>query len=313
MDTCFVIQPFDGGTFDKRFRDVFDHAIKEAGLEPYRVDEDAAASIPVAAIEQRIRPAAVCFAEITKDNPNVWLELGFALANGKEVVMVCEKNTRVRFPFDVQHRAIITYETDAPSDFTKLKENISKRLRAVLTKARDVAVLAATPLKESEGLRPHEIVCLALIMEGSDTPGHWLMQSRIAKDMERAGYTPLAATLALRGLREKGYVATQNAGADDGELDLVYRTSPAGEGWLLANQEKLQLRIQGPASADDLYRRWLGDKIVELNVLIASGKGNSIQVETDELEFANRAAAEGRLAMPMRATITLPEMVNRDA
>ena len=40
MPTCFVIQPFDGGKFDKRFNDTFCPAIKEAGLEPYRVDKD---------------------------------------------------------------------------------------------------------------------------------------------------------------------------------------------------------------------------------------------------------------------------------
>ena len=36
MSRCFVIQPFDGGAFDKRFDDVFVPAIKDAGFEPYR-------------------------------------------------------------------------------------------------------------------------------------------------------------------------------------------------------------------------------------------------------------------------------------
>ncbi len=36
MDTCFVIQPFDRDKFDKRFDDVFEPAIRSAGLEPYR-------------------------------------------------------------------------------------------------------------------------------------------------------------------------------------------------------------------------------------------------------------------------------------
>ena len=37
MSICFVIQPFDGGTFDKRYEDIIAPAIKEAGLESYRV------------------------------------------------------------------------------------------------------------------------------------------------------------------------------------------------------------------------------------------------------------------------------------
>ncbi len=41
MPTCFVIQPFDkGGPYDKRYRGVLVPAITDAGLEPYRVDED---------------------------------------------------------------------------------------------------------------------------------------------------------------------------------------------------------------------------------------------------------------------------------
>jgi len=34
------MQPFDGGDFDSRYEDVIAAAIREAGLEPYRVDRD---------------------------------------------------------------------------------------------------------------------------------------------------------------------------------------------------------------------------------------------------------------------------------
>lgn len=34
MDKCFVMQPFDGGIFDKRHEDTFAHTIRDAGLEP---------------------------------------------------------------------------------------------------------------------------------------------------------------------------------------------------------------------------------------------------------------------------------------
>ena len=71
MAICFVIQPFDDGKFDKRFVDIFAPAIKAAGLEPYRVDQDPAVEIPIDAIEDRIKAASVCLAEITTDNPNV--------------------------------------------------------------------------------------------------------------------------------------------------------------------------------------------------------------------------------------------------
>ena len=40
MKNCFVIQPFDGGKFDKRFKDVYKPALENAGITPYLVDED---------------------------------------------------------------------------------------------------------------------------------------------------------------------------------------------------------------------------------------------------------------------------------
>jgi hypothetical protein len=71
MATCFVIQPFDAGKFDKRFEDVYKTAIEAANLEPYRVDNDPSVRVPIDAIEDGIGRAAICLAEITTDNPNV--------------------------------------------------------------------------------------------------------------------------------------------------------------------------------------------------------------------------------------------------
>jgi hypothetical protein len=59
MAFCFVIQPFDGGKFDKRFDDVFKPAIEAAGLSAYRVDRDPTVEVPIEAIEDGIREAAV--------------------------------------------------------------------------------------------------------------------------------------------------------------------------------------------------------------------------------------------------------------
>ena len=72
--TCFVIQPFDGSKYDKRFEDIYRPAIEAAGLEAYRTDGDPAVEVPIDAIEEGIRDAALCLADITPDNPNMWYE-----------------------------------------------------------------------------------------------------------------------------------------------------------------------------------------------------------------------------------------------
>ncbi|MFZ3591327.1 hypothetical protein ACOI1C_19380, partial [Bacillus sp. DJP31] len=104
-DYCFVMQPFDKGRFDKRYEEVFAPAIRSCDLEPYRVDRDPGVVIPIDDIEKGIRNSRICLAEITLDNPNVWFELGYAIACGKDVILVCstERNRNNPFPFDVRH------------------------------------------------------------------------------------------------------------------------------------------------------------------------------------------------------------------
>src|SRR5262245_43027403 len=132
MEKCFVIQPFDGGVFDKRYEDVFAPAISEAGLDAYRVDQDPNVAVPIEDIENGIREARVCLADITLDNPNVWFELGFAFSAGKNVVLVCSSERTTKFPFDVQHRSIIRYTSESPRDFETLKKSITTKIKAFM-------------------------------------------------------------------------------------------------------------------------------------------------------------------------------------
>jgi nucleoside 2-deoxyribosyltransferase len=53
------------------------------------VDQDPTADILIDDIETGIRESDICLADRTADNPNIWYEVGFALANGKPVVMIC--------------------------------------------------------------------------------------------------------------------------------------------------------------------------------------------------------------------------------
>jgi hypothetical protein len=130
----FVMQPFDHARYDSLYEQVFDPAIRAAHLKPYRVDNDPGASIPIETIEAEIAKSLACFGEISEDNPNVWFELGFALAREKPLCLVCS-DTRTKFPFDVQHRKIITYPKQSlPKDYEELKQAITTRLDAVSRK-----------------------------------------------------------------------------------------------------------------------------------------------------------------------------------
>ena len=146
------MQPFDGGTFDKRYEDVYAPAIQDADLEPYRVDRDPSVSIPIDDIESGIRNSEICLADITKDNPNVWFELGFAIAVPREVVLVCSDERNTRFPFDVQHRNILRYKTESKSDFDKLRSEIAERIQGLLEKERTIGLISnLPPVADAEG------------------------------------------------------------------------------------------------------------------------------------------------------------------
>jgi hypothetical protein len=133
MPRCFVIQPFDsGGPYDKRFDDVLSPAIECAGLDPYRVDRDPSVVVPIDEIETGIRNADICLADISTDNPNIWYEVGFAMASKKNVLLICARNRSTPYPFDVQHRNIIRYASDSPRDFEKLKKQIEECLKSQL-------------------------------------------------------------------------------------------------------------------------------------------------------------------------------------
>ena len=63
--------------------------------------KDPSVSVPIDDIELGIENSEVCLAEISTDNPNVWYELGYAIASKREVFLLCSKNERkTHFPFD---------------------------------------------------------------------------------------------------------------------------------------------------------------------------------------------------------------------
>ena len=256
MNKCFVIQPFDNGKFDKRYVDIFEPAIKKAEFEPYRIDYDLSVRIPIDDIEKGISESVICFAEITQDNPNVWYELGFAFACNKDVIMVCSDERLDKFPFDIQHRHIITYKTSSTSDFNNLEDTITRKIRAFQQKTKTVKLLSETPVVEKEGLKSHEIALLILIMENQLSSEDSTSVFGLKHEMNKSGYTDIATSVGIRSLSKNGMIETFKT-ADDFSNNQEYiacRLKEKGENWILSNQEQLQFRQSKnkPAPVDEL-------------------------------------------------------------
>lgn len=242
MDKCFVIQPFDNGKYDKRYNDVFAPAISKAGLEPYRVDKDHGVKIPIVEIEKGIAESSICFAEISNDNPNVWYELGYAFACGKDVVMVCSEERQGKFPFDIQHRLIITYKTDSQSDFEKLKDSVVAKIEALMSVSKTVTKLSTTPVIETEGLKSHEIALLILIMENQLTKEDSTPVYLLKREMNKSGYTDVATSVGVRTLERNGMLESFRTNDFNGEDYIACRLTDKGVNWVISNQDLLKFR-----------------------------------------------------------------------
>ena len=242
MPTCFVMQPFDGATFDQRYEEVYAPAIKDAGLEPYRVDRNPKVSIPIQDIESGIRQAQICLAEITLDNPNVWFELGYAIACGKEVVLICADARTTKFPFDVQHRTIIKYSTGTPSDFHRLRSAITTKIQAYVEKS--VALQSVSEISQlasdQGGFSQHELIAIAAVAQNIEHEDDHTSTWQIKRDMEASGFTPVAATIALKLLTQRNYLSSSTYDGHD-EPYYGYKLTRTGWDWVLTNQDKFAL------------------------------------------------------------------------
>ena len=257
---CFVIQPIDTAN-TKRFEDVFEPAIKEAGLDSaYRVDLDPGATVLIDEIEARIRESDAVLADISTDNPNVWFELGYALAAGKVVIMVCQV-ARDRFPFDIQHRHVIKYNLESPRDFVDLKNEIAARLKGQLERRAVMQDAVTRPVAaEQAGLDAQQLAALVTIAERLDMK-EGLSAYQVRQKMLNVGFTDIAARIAIRGLERMGFVETF-MDSDRSEEFPAFRVTEGGLAWLEQNQDKLALRYLAPAPSQATTRA--GDDLSEL-------------------------------------------------
>ena len=250
---CFIIQPFDSGEFGKRYNEIYKPAIEQAGLEPYRVDQDPNVDVPITAIEEGIAKSAICLADITTDNPNVWYELGFAFAVDRPVILICSDSRREKFPFDIQHRAIIQYGSESRSDFDRLGKQILERAKALLSKAILLRQAAETDRSfPTKGLSQQELIVLAVLAGETALPGTTVSMWNLARAVERAGLTPLAFGVAIRNLMKQEFVSTSMESDPNNYEDyMVAQIATSGWEWITENQQYfISHQTEAPSNSD---------------------------------------------------------------
>jgi hypothetical protein len=235
------------GKVRQAFRGCISTCLEAAGLEAYRVDKDPSVAVPIDSIEEGIRQASVCLADITADNPNVWYELGYAFASGRPVVMVCsEERTGKKYPFDIQHRSLIPYLADSPSDFDRLRDSLEVRIKALLMMGETLQKLSeADPVAPVEGLTQAEILVLAVVAGSSFLPSNPVAVYGAKRDAERAGVTNMGFNIGVRRLTAKKFVEIGNFQDEENGQDYDgMKITESGWAWI----EKKRIAICAPSS-----------------------------------------------------------------
>lgn len=126
MDTkprlfAFVLMPLS-----KDFDDVYQLGIKatckDVGLYCERVDEQIFQETILERIYNQIYKADLIIADMTGKNPNVFYEVGYAHALGKNVILLTKNSEDI--PFDLKHYPHIIYN----DKIVMLKDELQKRL-----------------------------------------------------------------------------------------------------------------------------------------------------------------------------------------
>ncbi len=127
--TCVVIAPLDAGA--ARVRDTLARTVRELGLQVRDVADLPAGQSIVAGVTAWIDEADLIVADVSRRNPNVYYEIGYAHALGKPTIHVLEESGDSGVPSALAGNLFIVYSRDnLTSLHTGLKKAVLRFLRS---------------------------------------------------------------------------------------------------------------------------------------------------------------------------------------
>ena len=124
--------------FSSPYNEVYSHIIKEVcdrdefQIEAFRGDEIYGPGIIIKDVTDQIAKSQVVIADISPDNPNVYFEVGYALALGKPIILLAQRRKPSEpLPFDLSAFRVLFYE-DTIGGKPKLEEGLANHLREIL-------------------------------------------------------------------------------------------------------------------------------------------------------------------------------------
>lgn len=248
MDKCFVIQRFDsGGEYDKRYDEIFLPAIQKAGLDPYRVDRDPSSVIPIEDIVSKIRSASMILADISLDNPNIWFEVGLAVAYQKKIVLVCSDKRVGKYPFDIQQRSIINYDTKSRSSFDCLEQAITRKMIELMKTKQDITIPETEQgIASTCSLSDDCLVLLGIIGNAISGFDQSIQTETVFENMRHVGINQLGTNLAMEDLKEQSFIKlyfSYSQEYEDDEGTEFLSLTDEGKKWIMSNRSRFNTSV----------------------------------------------------------------------
>jgi hypothetical protein len=127
-----------GGQYDDLYKDVVKGVCDAYDVSARRADDAVGPGIVIADIISEIAAAQLIIADISPANPNVYFEVGYALALKKPTILLAKKGTPL--PFDVAGFRVLFYE-DSIGGKGKLEEGLRRHVSAILQLETSTATL----------------------------------------------------------------------------------------------------------------------------------------------------------------------------
>lgn len=155
----------------------------------------------------------------------------------------CTDERNGKFPFDIQHRSVLTYKAGSKSDFENLEQKLVERINAYLGKAKIVEMIDKAPIKDLDGLSSHEIAILIILMSHQLVPDDDMSVYTLSQEMVKIGYTKIAVSVGLRMLASKKMIEMLTSYDQYAQTNYsACKLLNAGDEWVLNNQHLITFK-----------------------------------------------------------------------
>ena len=129
-----VVAPFDAA--GKRVLDAVRPALHDLGVEVQRFDDIAPGASWANAITEAMRSSDFLVVDVTRQNPNVFYELGFAHALRKPTILIASSEGTGALPSDLTGFQYIVYD---PGNLRGLVNQVQRAAKAFVARREEVS------------------------------------------------------------------------------------------------------------------------------------------------------------------------------